>query len=229
MSDTAIRNHPYLLSLLVQAHKEVGEIRIRDKSSSWVWRLVPRPWRECITVVGKTIWFPGGHNLHPSEYHLLVITHEVVHLVQKKELGRLRFYAKYLSPQIALVIAAALFAIPLLGVAGLLIPWPSPWRAEIEEQAYATESWLAWKLGRDSSQWRNWLKEALESNIYWGMSSTSRIWGFANEVVIDIWVRGNLTKANPTVLGFAQRAFDEWQKKDVEGKGETNESGSTPG
>lgn len=151
MADTAMRNHPYLLSLLVQAAKHVGRIKIGDKGSSRFWKCMPRRWQECITVLGRTIWFPGGYNLNPGESHLLAVTHEVVHLMQKKELGRVGFYVRYLSPQIFVLLAAAFFAVPLLGIAGVLLPWPSPWRGRLEEQAYATESWLARELGWDQA------------------------------------------------------------------------------
>lgn len=215
MAETAIKSHPYLLSILVQANQWVGKVKIKDKESSWFWRHVPSRWRNCITVFGSTFWFPGGHQLYPDKTMCLIVTHELSHMMQKRQHGLLGFYARYLSPQVLILALSLVFMVPLLGVAGALIPWPSPWRSRLEEQAYVTESWLAWKLGMDSSEWKKRLQDALASDVYWGMASDTRAYLFGNKTVIDIWVRNDFSEAEQQTLEFAQKAFGEWQKQEA--------------
>jgi hypothetical protein len=146
---------------LVQAYlTEVGEkysksIRIRSKSESRLLRLIAplvmlfnkRFMSGYVTTIGSTIWVPSEWNTRSELSRLEVVSHEVIHVFQKKVQHRFGLHeVLYLFPQVLAVFALLSFlAIPFsilwlwcLGFLLFLGPLPAPWRMAKEVEAYRT-------------------------------------------------------------------------------------------
>lgn len=95
--------------------------------------------KDYTTTIGHTVYAPDEQFVHKPGFSPILI-HECTHMYDNKKLGFL-FDLGYLFPQILfLPILLLLFVlswkivIPLALLA--LLPWPAPWRANIERRAY---------------------------------------------------------------------------------------------
>lgn len=86
---------------------------VKTKQKSWIWLLTWPFAHENFTTIGETVYFPKSYSIVPGS----VMTHELVHVRQQKEVGLFKYLMLYL------------FALPIL--------W-NPWRFKWELEAYMT-------------------------------------------------------------------------------------------
>ncbi len=96
------------------------------------------------STIGNTVYFPSEKYVQEDEVNALrVLAHELVHVLDSQDKGKIWFSLGYLFPQILGVVGLAGFVEPWAFLFFLaLLPWPAPFRFHWEARAY-TISWLS--------------------------------------------------------------------------------------
>lgn len=141
---------------------EVPSFSIKFKNEVWWMRLLGALlffnhsfMTEYITTIGTTVYFPTKESfLRSQESSAEVLAHELIHMVEAEETGRVLFSLKYLFPQILSVLSLLsflafihpAFLLNLIWLAAAL-PLPAYWRTQIEMNGYvmslAVQYWRA--------------------------------------------------------------------------------------
>lgn len=96
-----------------------------------------------ITTIGKTVYVPGSvEDFGSSTGDLVVLKHEMQHMLDSIEEGVVWWSLKYLFPQVlAPLCFLGLVWWPLWFIALALGPWPAPWRVRAEVRGYAVTAY----------------------------------------------------------------------------------------
>lgn len=157
-----------------------GKVKRVEKGRSLFMRLLSIPLylfnREFMTSFVTTIPFLGKAYVPKGWFPVKLwrtMAHEGMHSIQAKKEGQLRFALKYTFPQVfallALFAIGAIWWTPMLFSLVFLLallPWPAPYRAEYELEAY----WISWMIdavmGQDVYS-KNYVEYALSPFIGW--------------------------------------------------------------
>jgi len=134
------------------AKKLVPDVKIRYKNTSWLMKLIAvlvYPinryfMTEYTTVLGTTVYFPSREWLQARYTRAIsIMSHELVHLVDRSSEKKLMFEIKYMFPQILglfSIFAVLAFISPwfllFLGFLVCLAPWKAVYRLRYEATAY---------------------------------------------------------------------------------------------
>lgn len=157
---------PQLQRMLDLCVQEEPTFRIRFKSETWWWKVLyytaiwmfnRRFMTHYATTVGTTVYLPNREYMESGGNKLVgLLAHELVHMKDRREMGRVTYYFKYGSPQIfALLSVLSIFAIwslPMLVFLSFLLcvlPLPSPGRKELELNGFTMS--LAVQYWKDGS------------------------------------------------------------------------------
>jgi hypothetical protein len=142
--------------------KTFPKAKIQYKSKSLFMRILgiliyffnPNFMKDFITVIGTTVYIPDDLIENNPSGSLVVFAHEFVHMWDRTHDHRL-FSLLYLSPQIWGLLSFLSFLafiniwfLLFLGFSLCLLPWPSPWRAELEANGYAMTMYMEYYIGR---------------------------------------------------------------------------------
>jgi len=103
-----------------------------------------------ITTIGNSIYFPSKEFIqNDEESAITILAHEVVHVKQSEDYGRVLFSLLYLFPQclalFAFLSVLAVFWLPFLWCLCFLVflaPIPAPWRTKFELEAYGMSMYM---------------------------------------------------------------------------------------
>lgn len=187
--EKVLRKDQRLKSLLDLCVREVPKVRFVRKDSSWlmkffgfVARLYTRDFDHMIVALGTNVYLPDAYLMPevPTSVKLAGIAHETIHLIDQRDLGRIKFLLMYSFPQnlsvLALLALGAFWNIWFLGAVGFLValfPWGSWYRSAFELKAYtATLACHYWQSGTFPDFYKKAIAEALSGGpYYWACSS----------------------------------------------------------
>jgi len=143
---------------------DISKFTIKRKSESLLMRLLSFVlffnkgfMKKYVTTIYPTIYVPDwwGFQKSRQELELEILSHEYVHLYDRKRLGVL-FNLIYLSPQVFSVLAiGAFWNLSWLWFLLCLLPWPSPGRTWLEFRGYrANFAFVYWKLLKENPESR---------------------------------------------------------------------------
>ena len=128
-----------------------------------------------VTTIGDTIYFPNKGYVDKASVSEVFI-HECTHIHDEQEMGSIRFKLGYLFPQIlALPMLLLLFVLTWKIVVPLalacLLPWPAPFRARAERQAYFVSMRAGYQLHNVDPELSgpHYAKNFKNSSYYWMM------------------------------------------------------------
>ena len=146
-------------ALLYRAHNKIPGFKLREKkTSSLMWFVYiaslmflwnRRFMTSYITTIGTTVYVPCRVDEFGLMYgDLVVLKHEIQHMLDSLEEGVVLWSVKYLFPQVLAPLCLLGFAWwPLWFLALALLPWPAPWRVRAEVRGYAVTAFEWWKQG----------------------------------------------------------------------------------
>lgn len=127
-----------------------------------VWPVNRRFLSGYITTLGSKVYFPSRSHVE-DDYKAAfdTLAHEFVHIHDSARALPLGFLTRWLLPQALAIFALGYFFHVFFLLALLaLIPWPSPWRCDIEARGYAmnvaTEFWRTGRVDPATREWVNW-------------------------------------------------------------------------
>lgn len=161
-----MENSPQLQRMLDLCVKEEPTFKLRFKSETWWWKALyytviwvfnRRFMTHYATTVGTTVYLPDRAYLESKGSQLVgLLAHELVHMRDRREMGKVTYFLKYSSPQIfaalALLSVFAVWSLPMLVFLLFLLlalPIPSPGRKELELNGYTMS--LAVQYWKDGS------------------------------------------------------------------------------
>lgn len=170
-------------ALLYRTRSRIPEFKLQAKNGSffmWLIYIVSfmflwnrRFMTGYITTIGTTVYVPGSvKNFGAAHGDVVVLKHEIQHMLDSLEHGVVLWSLKYLFPQVlAPLCLLGLAWWPLWFIALALLPWPAPWRVLAEVRGYAVTAYEWKKLGApDDVEWYNRFKKYFTGWEYYKMA-----------------------------------------------------------
>lgn len=187
---------------LLKLGQEKYSIEVKFKDKSLLMKILgmilffnPKFMKSYITTLGNTIYFPSETWLSENKDSAAsVMAHELVHVIDSKEVGLVIFSYTYLFPQVLVLLSffaiggSNLWLLFLL----FLLPIPSPIRTYWELRGYAMSDAIRYKITGEFLPYEFIEKQFLTSAYFW-------MWPFQKNLRIridrnrELISRGNLS------------------------------------
>jgi hypothetical protein len=152
-----------------------------------------------ITTIGSTVYFPSEEFVESNENEATtIIAHEIIHVAQAEQYGKVLYSLMYLFPQCLSLLALgsifAVFWLPMLWCLAFLIflaPIPAPWRTKFEISGYTMSLFMISldmvykRYSVDRIKTELLVKSSRMDNIYFKGSDYWFMWPFGVKKVLE--------------------------------------------